>query len=194
MIGGNTGSRLPGSRVVGYLTSAYGKPLSSNVEQKDTYTIHSAEFNSPAGKIKFVGFDITSGNVQQVDDDFIERFQTEAVDSDVVAYNGHAGHGRNVRAFTALSKLQSGRTYLYWINACKPYVYLDDVVFQRAKEANPGVPVGKYLHLATIAHVGFFAEGSDIIALVQSLVAKQDNYRTLLGKLHYAGVVIGDES
>jgi hypothetical protein len=122
-------------------------------------------------------------NVQALDEAFANRFHEFLKDSDLVAYNGHAGLGKNVQAFTKLAAFAPHHYYLYWINACKPFAYLDDALFNAISVADPGEPVSRYLNIMTATGVGTFAGGRDLFSIIQSLVGQKDTFRELLSRL-----------
>jgi len=177
----------------GQFTALYGKPLSSTKKSGKNFAIYETEYNTASGKLQIFGVDLIQGNVQDLDPALLEEYDRIQEVADVVAYNGHAGLGANVQALSALAKFAPKRYYLYWFNACKPYAYINSPLFDAMEAANPDVAVSKYLDVMSMAGVGYFSGGRDVVELAQRLVGKQATFRQLMQNLGVGDPVVYHE-
>ncbi len=153
-----------------------------------------SRWQTPAGIVELRTMRIKTGNVQEATEEFTEEFRESLKDTDVISYNGHAGLGKNIRAFSKLIKLEPNRYYLMWINACVPFAYFDEAFFEASKEANPDHPWTKHLDIMIATGIGFFAETSDIRELVLGLATKSATFRQLVPKFEFfSPMVLGEE-
>ena len=195
-VSGNTDSEDgPSDYLERALSSTFGNPVKSDTQTFENYQVKNLEYESRKGKVHVQGMDILRGNIQTVDTKFKELFGSKIASADLVGYNGHAGLGANIAAFTKLAAFTPKRYYLYWLNACKPFFHLDPTLFNATKMANPTAPHTKYLDVMSIAHVGGFSFGRDMVSIVLSLAAKKATFREILHDGIAPGnpVVMGEE-
>lgn len=124
--------------------------------------------------------------------DFEDLLASVGADSDVIAYNGHAGLGENINYILNTIRLKPNRYYLFWLHACHPYAYLDQSIFNYVEKINPGARWSKHLDLMSNIRIGFFSFGSDGAVLVDQLWNRR-SYAQLLPTLTWDAAVVGEE-
>jgi hypothetical protein len=183
-----------GERLIRLMEGAYGPPLYSSIEPHGYYNWLSAAFAGPAGPINVQAVDFLLGEIFQADMALTERIGHASAASDLVAYNGHAGLGAYVRAFTHLTRFTPERYYVYWINACRPYAYLDATLELAAQAANPNDSASRYLDLLSSTGIGVFAQGEDVLDLIAVFNSQTATFRELTARLPRGSpAVIGEE-
>lgn len=111
----------------------------------------------------------------------VSRLATRMASSDVVAYNGHAGLGANVRALVRMARFEPGRHQLYLINGCDTFSYADSRLHGSVRDANPGEEPTRYLDVILNAMPGFFSTmDDDLDALFTALLGRDQSYREML--------------
>jgi hypothetical protein len=92
---------------------------------------------------------------------FYERYGVLSTNADVIAYNGHAGLGQNVRALANRGHFVAGKYLMLFMNGCDTFAYVDGSLAQRRSLLNPDDPTGtKYLDIVTNAMPSYFASNS----------------------------------
>ena len=56
---------------------------------------------------------------------FAERYESLTPTADLIAYNGHAGLGQNVRALARMGKWNPGKYQVFFMNGCDTFAYVD---------------------------------------------------------------------
>ncbi len=96
-------------------------------------------------------------NVRSAGPDFDHRYESLTPEADLIAYNGHAGLGANIRALARKGSWQRGQYAIVFMNGCDTYAYVDTALFDAHAEVNPDDPTGtKYLDIVTNAMPSFF--------------------------------------
>ncbi|MBX3233247.1 MAG: hypothetical protein KIT84_20860 [Labilithrix sp.] len=134
----------------------------------------------PAPETKDITFEATLPDGKQVKvtalmvdaitsvwDGFDERYEEVAGSADVIAYNGHAGLGQNVRALARMGKWQKQKYQIFFMNGCDTFAYVDGSLAETRAAINSDDPNGtKYMEFVTNAMPSFFhsmAEASTTI-------------------------------
>ncbi len=184
----------PDSELHRKFANTYPGATHTTEAQAFSHVTQVSQYNSPSGLIILRTLRILQGNIQGATDAFKSEFQSYMKDSDVISYNGHAGLGKNIRAFSHLLTFTPGRYYLVFLNACVPFAYFDSAMFEAQNRANPNHPWSKHLDILVVTGIGYFAETKDILELIQSLTAQKSNFRNLTPTLdRFAPMVLGEE-
>ncbi len=87
-----------------------------------------------------------------------QRYEELSANADVIAYNGHAGLGQNVRALAQKGTWQAGKYVIVFMNGCDTFAYVDGSLAKTRAELNADDPTGtKYLDFVTNAMPSMFA-------------------------------------
>lgn len=118
-------------------------------------------------------------NVASTDARFNARYEALSSRADVIAYNGHAGLGQNVRALARKGKWVAGQYVIVFMNGCDTYAYVDGSLAQTRAAVNADDPTGtKYMEFVTNAMPAFFSNMSgSTMAIVRGLMG-HDRPRT----------------
>ncbi|QED25750.1 hypothetical protein FRD01_00425 [Microvenator marinus] len=101
-------------------------------------------------------------NVREAGPEFTRRYEELSTKADLIAYNGHAGLGANIRALASKGKWTQGQYAIVFMNGCDTYAYIDGSLFEAHAAVNPDDPTGtKHLDLVTNAMPAFFREVSN---------------------------------
>ncbi|MBX3190007.1 MAG: PPC domain-containing protein [Labilithrix sp.] len=88
---------------------------------------------------------------------FDRRYEALSPTADLIAYNGHAGLGQNVRALARKGRFLSGKYQVFFMNGCDTFAYVDGSLAQTRAALNPDDPTGtKYMEFVTNAMPSFF--------------------------------------
>ncbi len=96
-------------------------------------------------------------NIGSVDQKFNDRYNGLSTSADVIAYNGHAGLGQNVKALAQKGTWKKGQYAIVFMNGCDTFAYVDGSLAQTRARVNPDDPTGtKYMEFVTNALPAFF--------------------------------------
>lgn len=88
---------------------------------------------------------------------FKERYEALTPTADLIAYNGHAGLGQNVRALARMGRWNPGKYQVFFMNGCDTFAYVDGSLAQTRAAINPDDPKGtKYMEFVTNALPSYF--------------------------------------
>ncbi len=138
-------------------------------------------------------------NVRTTDPGFTSRYEQLSTRADLIAYNGHAGLGQNVRALARRGKWVTGQYVIVFMNGCDTYAYVDGSLAQARARVNPDDPAGtKYMEFVTNAMPAFFASDSDAtMAMIRGLLSydKPRTYEQIFRDIdsHQVVLVTGEE-
>jgi hypothetical protein len=125
---------------------------------------------------------------------FDARYATVSKRADLIAYNGHAGLGANVRALAKKGKWAAGQYLIFFLNGCDTYAYLDGALEEAHAAVNPGDPAGtRHLDLVVNAMPSWFhSDAPNTIALIEALMRLDlpRTYQTLFQSIDPAQVVL----
>ena len=132
--------------------------------------------------------------ITQVWDGFQQRYESLTPTADIIAYNGHAGLGQNVRALAAMGKWQAGKYQIFFMNGCDTFAYVDGSLAQTRAALNPDDPGGtKYMEFVVNAMPSFFSSMPYASqALIQGLLAYDHpmTYDQIFAKIDDSEVVL----
>jgi len=103
---------------------------------------------------------------------FDARYEALSTRADLIAYNGHAGLGANVRALANKGSFVAGQYAIVFMNGCDTYAYVDGSLAQSRARINTDDPNGtKYLEIVTNGMPAFFQSMPNAsLALVRGLM------------------------
>ncbi|HSO32161.1 MAG TPA: PPC domain-containing protein [Labilithrix sp.] len=113
--------------------------------------------------------------ITQVPPGFDARYESLTPTADIIAYNGHAGLGQNVRALARKGRWVAGKYQMFFMNGCDTFAYVDGSLAQTRAALNADDPTGtKYMEFVTNAMPSFFSSMPDASsALMKGLLAYQ---------------------
>ncbi len=133
-------------------------------------------------------------NVRTAGSAFNARYEELSTNADMIAYNGHAGLGANIRALARKGRWIQGQYVVMFINGCDTYAYVDSALADAHKAVNSDDTTGhKYMDIVTNALPSFFRSMSAAtLALVRGLL-DYDNpktYEQIFARIDRAQVVL----
>lgn len=143
-------------------------------------------------KVKVVALLVDA--ITQVWQGFDARYESLTPTADVIAYNGHAGLGQNVRALARKGKWVAGKYQVFFMNGCDTFAYVDGSLAQTRAALNADDPTGtKYMEFVTNAMPSFFSSMPDAsTALMQGLLSYSTpkTYDQIFEKIDRSEVVL----
>lgn len=95
--------------------------------------------------------------ITSVWDGFDARYESLTESADMIAYNGHAGLGQNVRALAKKGRWAKQKYQIFFMNGCDSFAYVDGSLAQTRATINGDDPTGtKYMEFITNAMPSFF--------------------------------------
>lgn len=114
---------------------------------------------TPTRKIRVVA--LLVDNVRTAGAAFDARYSELSTRADLIAYNGHAGLGANVRALSQKGRFVAGQYAIFFMNGCDTYAYVDGSLAQSRARLNSDDPTGtKYMEIITNGMPAFFSQMS----------------------------------
>ena len=96
-------------------------------------------------------------NIGAAPESFDRRYEVLSPTADLIAYNGHAGLGQNVRALAQKGRWKTGQYQVFFMNGCDTFAYVDGTLAGTRAALNPDDPTGtKYMEFVTNAMPSFF--------------------------------------
>ncbi len=138
-------------------------------------------------------------NIASATTAFYDRYEDLSTYADLIAYNGHAGLGQNVRAIAKKGKWVAGQYVIVFMNGCDTFAYVDGSLADIRKSVNPDDPDGtKYLDFVVNAMPAYFASDSEAsMAMVNGLLAyaKPETYEQIFTRFdpHQIVLVTGEQ-
>jgi len=107
---------------------------------------------------------------------FRARYEALSSRADLIAYNGHAGLGQNIRALARNGKWVQGQYLIMFQNGCDTFAYVDSALNDAHSAVNTDDPHGtKYLDIVNNGMPAFFANmAGSTMALFRGLMAYDD--------------------
>lgn len=130
---------------------------------------------------------------------FYDRYEDLSTPADLIAYNGHAGLGQNVRALAKKGKWAAGQYVIVFMNGCDTFAYVDGSLAETRAAINPDDPDGtKYLDFVVNAMPAYFHSDSEAtMALIDGLLAyaKPRTYEHMFKSIdsHQVVLVTGEQ-
>ncbi|HUS28233.1 MAG TPA: PPC domain-containing protein [Kofleriaceae bacterium] len=140
------------------------------------------EFNAtlPDGKkIKIVALLTDNVNTGLSQPAFRARYESLSSRADLIAYNGHAGLGSNIRALASAGKWVQGQYVVVFMNGCDTFAYIDGSLFSAHKAVNPDDTTGsKYIDIVNNGMPSFFANMPESTLAIMRGFLKFDDPQT----------------
>ena len=125
---------------------------------------------------------------------FRARYESLSTHADLIAYNGHAGLGSNVRALAQAGKWVQGQYVVVFMNGCDTFAYIDDSLSSAHKALNPDDTTGfKYIDIVNNAMPSFFSSMAGAsMALFRGLLdeANPSTYEQMFRNIDSSEVVL----
>lgn len=133
-------------------------------------------------------------NVRTAGTTFNQRYEALSGNADIIAYNGHAGLGSNVRALASKGKFQTGKYQIFFMNGCDTFAYIDNQLQQAHADINDDDPVGsRYLDMVNNVMPSYFHSMPHAsMALMDGLLSYDApmTYETIFKKIDKSEVVV----
>jgi hypothetical protein len=115
-------------------------------------------------------------NIGSTTAEFDARYNTLSTRADLIAYNGHAGLGQNVRALARKGHWTAGQYVVVFMNGCDTYAYVDGSLAQTRAAINRDDPEGtKYMEFVVNAMPAYFASDADAsMAMIKGLAKREE--------------------
>jgi hypothetical protein len=127
----------------------------------------------PDGKLIHVTGMLTD-NVNDGLQDPVFRAKYEALSTraDLIAYNGHAGLGSNIRALAQAGQWVAGQYVIVFMNGCDTFAYIDSALNDAHRAVNPDDTTGdKYIDIVNNSMPAFFVSMADsTMAIFRGLI------------------------
>ncbi|HVH44866.1 MAG TPA: hypothetical protein VM925_21080 [Labilithrix sp.] len=127
--------------------------------------------------------------------DFDTRYDALTEKADLVLYNGHARHGRNLNALVRKGKVVAGKYQLVLLNGCESFALVDTTLTDRRREVNGASdPEGtKFLDIVSNAQPGKANHLATVSEVVYGAILTRDaplTYDALVRKMPESHVVV----
>jgi len=111
-------------------------------------------------------------NISHTTHEFDARYNALSSRADLIAYNGHAGLGQNVRALARKGSWVPGQYVIVFMNGCDTYAYVDGSLAETRARVNPDDPTGtKYMEFVVNAMPAYFMDDAEAtMAMVEGLM------------------------
>jgi hypothetical protein len=133
-------------------------------------------------------------NVRTAGPVFDARYEALSTRADLIAYNGHAGLGANIRALASKGKWVQGQYVVVFMNGCDTFAYVDSALFDAHAAVNPDDATGtKYTDIVTNAMPAFFHQVSNgTMAIFRGLLRHDDplTYEQIFASIDSRQVVL----
>jgi hypothetical protein len=112
-------------------------------------------------------------NVSTAPASFDARYGVLSTEADIIAYNGHAGLGQNVRALVRKGSFRAGKYQIVFMNGCDTFAYVDGALAEARARLNPEDPSGtKFMEIVTNAMPSYFQSNAAAdLALIRGMLA-----------------------
>ena len=132
--------------------------------------------------------------VSSAPESFYTRYEGLSGSADVIAYNGHAGLGQNVRALANRGRFVPGKYLMLFMNGCDTFAYVDGSLAQKRALLNADDPSGtKYMDIITNAMPAYFhMDAPATTALIKGLMstAAPKTYEQMFASIDTSQVVL----
>jgi hypothetical protein len=133
-------------------------------------------------------------NIRTAPPAFNARYEELTGSADLIAYNGHAGLGANIRAMARKGKWETGQYAIVFMNGCDTYAYVDSSLADAHADVNSDDDTGtKYMDIVTNAMPSFFHSMPDAsLALIKGLMQVDDpmTYESMFRNIDSSEVVL----
>ena len=132
--------------------------------------------------------------VSSAPESFYTRYEALSGGADIIAYNGHAGLGQNVRALANRGRFVPGKYLMLFMNGCDTFAYVDGSLAQKRALLNADDPSGtRYMDIVTNAMPAYFhSDAPATTALIKGLMstAAPKTYEQIFASIDTAQVVL----
>jgi hypothetical protein len=134
-------------------------------------------------------------NIEDAGSDFDTRYDALSAKADLVLYNGHARHGRNINALARKGKVTPGKYQLFLLNGCESFALVDTTLTDRRREANGSSdPNGtRFLDVVTNAQPGHANDLASVSRVLYDAMVDQETpmtYDAIVSKMPADNVVV----
>lgn len=133
-------------------------------------------------------------NVRTAGYAFDQRYAELSRTADLLAYNGHAGLGSNIRAMARKGDWQQGQYSIVFMNGCDTYAYVDTALADAHADVNPDDDIGtKYVDLVMNAMPSYFSNMSEsTMVLLEGLMSYESpqTYERMFEEISSSQVVL----
>ncbi len=133
-------------------------------------------------------------NIRTAPPEFNARYEQLTGSADLIAYNGHAGLGANIRAMASKGQWETGQYAIVFMNGCDTYAYVDSSLADAHAAVNSDDDTGtKYMDIVTNALPSFFRSMPDAsMALIEGLLRYDDpmTYESIFRNIDSSEVVL----
>lgn len=179
-------SRLGGHQLE---TTPAELPYAPGVETPDIVF----EATLPDGK-RVVVTALLVDNVRTAGATFDARYNQLSGSADLIAYNGHAGLGANIRALAQKGNWVAGQYAMVFMNGCDTYAYVDSALWDAHAAVNADDPSGtKYLDIITNAMPAYFRSDAEAtMAFIDGLLDYEEprTYEQMFKEVDAAQVIL----
>ena len=130
--------------------------------------------------------------ISSAPESFYTRYESLSAKADIIAYNGHAGLGQNVRALANRGRFVTGQYLILFMNGCDTFAYVDGSLAQKRASINADDPTGtKYMDIVTNAMPAYFMSDSPAsTALITGLMTAPKSYEEIFASIDTSQVVL----
>jgi len=132
--------------------------------------------------------------ISSAPESFYTRYEALSASADIIAYNGHAGLGQNVRALANRGRFLPAKYLMLFMNGCDTFAYVDGSLAQKRASLNPDDLGGtKYMDIVTNAMPAYFhSDSAASTALIKGLMgtAQPKTYEQIFASIDTAQVVL----
>jgi hypothetical protein len=133
-------------------------------------------------------------NVRTAGAVFDRRYEELSTEADLIAYNGHAGLGSNVRALARKGSFRAAKYQIIFMNGCDTFAYVDGALAETRARLNPDDPTGtKYMDIVTNGMPSYFRDNSgNDMTLIRALMRADApmSYEEIFASIARAQVVL----
>ncbi len=133
-------------------------------------------------------------NIRTAGPEFDARYAELSKTADLLAYNGHAGLGANIKAMARKGSWVQGQYVVVFMNGCDTYAYVDTALFDAHAAVNPDDPAGtKHVDIVTNAMPSFFRSMAEAtLAIVDGFLdhAEPQTYEQIFRDVDSSQVIL----
>lgn len=153
-----------------YAFNSFVKEMKTRLGRTAVVTTPANVSNAPGPDVKDVTLEVTLADGKRVKvtallvdaitsvwSGFDARYESLTPTADLIAYNGHAGLGQNVRALARMGRWVPGKYQMFFMNGCDTFAYVDGSLAETRAALNPDDPSGtKHMEFITNAMPSYF--------------------------------------
>ena len=133
-------------------------------------------------------------NIRTTSAAFDARYEELSKKADLIAYNGHAGLGSNVRALARKGRFVADQYVMVFMNGCDTFAYVDNALWKKMAELNPDDPKGtRHMDVITNAMPSYFRSMSKATTvLIQGLLSRDEpqTYEAMFRRIDSSQVIL----